>query len=465
MKEGLTAESNRIRDAGVDVLHLAQTSVLIKVGDIVLEKLRQHPVYALCRGLGALGFGSVYLYGAADYFDELDEVMKESNFIQQPGVWLMEEQTYAVPETDVIIDMTNDVASESFCNQLSLAWSCTCIHLMWGRTWVLMSPSVITATQLGEISKLSEVGQDILPPISRIAAGLALQEILMFAGNVEFAAPLEDMVIYNAAAEDRATGSVKTPYMADTVENAFLEVVGAGGIGVHLLESLVPMLGRGCEIRIFDPDNVGVENIPLQTPYTVSDVGQSKAIVVTEKLKRINPNLKIQPMVIKYQNRPQDLFRPSVRIVCADNWAVRYFANHLSINDGIPLVEAGSSPLAAQQRTYYPGMTSCLEHRINNLAKKVAEERKPVGCSANRTLPGTNMVIGGILASEVLKALEPSYFGFPSRGTIHYDARVPHRFGIMDVKPPCEHETPVGANDLTPKNCASCNWSTGMIKP
>jgi molybdopterin/thiamine biosynthesis adenylyltransferase len=439
MKEGLTAESNRIRDAGVDVLHLAQTSVLIKVGDIVLEQLRQHPVYALCRGLGTLGFGAMYLYGAADYFDELDEVIKGSNFIQQPGIWLMEEQMYTVPETDVIIDMTNDVTSESFCRRLSLAWSCPCIYLMWGRTWVVMSPSVITATQLNELSKLSGSRLEILPPISRIAAGLALQEVLMFAGNIEFAAPLESIVFYNAAAEDGTIGPVHKPSMMDTVENVVLEVVGSGGIGIHLQEVLSPILGRGCELRIFDSDNVGIENIPLQTPFTVSDVGQPKAVVMAERLKQINPGLKIQPMVIKYQDRPQDLSRPSVRIVCADNWAVRYYANNLSINDGVPLVEAGSSPLAAQQRTYYPGVTPCLEHRINNLSKKVAEEKKPASCSANRTLPGTNMVIGGILAIETLKALEPDRFGFPSKGTITYDAHFPQRLGVLDIKQSCKH--------------------------
>ncbi len=354
----------------------------------------------------------------------------------------MEEQAHAIaPETDVIVDLTNDVASESFCNQLSLSRSCPCISVTWGRAWVVMSPSMITAAQLGKLSTLGGIGREILPPISRIAAGLALQEVLMLAGNVEFTAPLEDMIIYNVAAEDRATGPVEKPCMADTVENIFLEVVGAGGIGVHLLESLVSMLGHGCELRIFDPDDVSVENIPLQTPYVLGDVGQPKAIAIAEKLKRINPSLKIRPMVIKYQNRPQHLSRPSVRIVCADNWAVRYFANYLSIIDGVPLVEAGSSPLAAQQRTYYPGVTSCLEHRINNLAKKVAEEKQPTSCSANRTLPGTNMVIGGILAGEALKALVPKRFGFPSRGTINYDARVSHRFGIMDVKPPCKHDS------------------------
>jgi len=271
----------------------------------------------------------------------------------------------------------------------------------------------------------------------------------MLAGNVELAAPLEAMVIYNAAAEDRATGPVEKSWTVDTVADTVLEVVGAGGIGVHLLESLAPMLGHGCELRIFDPDDVGVENIPLQTPYAISDVGCPKAVVIAKKLKQINPALRIRPIPIVYQDRPQHLSCPSARVVCADNWAVRYFANQISVSDGIPLVEAGSSTLAAQQRTYHLGITACLEHRIHNLTEKAAKEKKPESCSRSTalTLPGTNMIIGGILAAEVLKTLDTKRFGFPSRGTITYDARVLRRLGIMDVHPPCEHETHIEANN------------------
>ena len=108
----------------------------------------------------------------------------------------------------------------------------------------------------------------------------------------------------------------------------------------------------------------------------------------------------------------------------------------------MPLTEAGSSPLAAQQRTYYPGRTACLAHRIRNLAKKVAAENQPASCAVNRalTLPGTIMVIAGILAAETLKAIDPPRFGAPSSTTITYDTRAAQRFGFFDALGPCTHE-------------------------
>ena len=66
--------TNRITEAGVDVLNIARTSVLVKINDIEPGHIQNHPVYALCRALAAVGFGKVHLCGAGDYFDELDNV-------------------------------------------------------------------------------------------------------------------------------------------------------------------------------------------------------------------------------------------------------------------------------------------------------------------------------------------------------------------------------------------------------
>jgi hypothetical protein len=61
--------------------------------------------------------------------------------------------------------------------------------------------------------------------------------------------------------------------------------------------------------------------------------------------------------------------------------------------------------------------------------------------SLNRalTLPGTSMICGGILAAEALRALRPQEFGWPSTGTVVYDAHFPERFGVIDLRPPCSH--------------------------
>ena len=55
-------------------------------------------------------------------------------------------------------------------------------------------------------------------------------------------------------------------------------------MGTHLLESIAPMLGPGCELRIVDFDQVGPENLATQPAFSTVDVGRPKAIVMAEKL-------------------------------------------------------------------------------------------------------------------------------------------------------------------------------------
>jgi molybdopterin/thiamine biosynthesis adenylyltransferase len=225
------------------------------------------------------------------------------------------------------------------------------------------------------------------------------------------------------------------------VARAVIDVVGAGGLGVHLLESLISCLDSTCELRIFDPDVVAEENLAMQIAYTESDIGAPKALVMAKHLGLQSPRTRIRPYVERYEQRPRERTPPTLRIACVDSFASRKALNDMALADGIPLAEAGSAPWAAQQRTYLPGRTACLEHRIRNLSRKAATEKESQGCAQNPalTLPGTNMVIGGILAAESLRALQPESFGCPSDGTITYDVRAPARFGIVDSRQACEH--------------------------
>jgi molybdopterin/thiamine biosynthesis adenylyltransferase len=202
------------------------------------------------------------------------------------------------------------------------------------------------------------------------------------------------------------------------------------------------MLGPDCELRIFDFDEVGPENLAVQAAFSPDDVGRPKATVMAEKLAPLcHPALHIRAMVMRHEERPPTSARPSLRVACPDTFAARKRVNDCSIADGVPLVEAGSSPLASQERTYLPGRTACLEHRIPRFSERAASERDRAPCAAEQafTLPGTNMICAGILAAEALRALQPENFGWPSTGTVVYDARFPERFGLVDMRPACFH--------------------------
>lgn len=429
---------DRIADAGISVSRIQKSSVLVKVDDIPDDQVHVHPVSALIRGLRAIGVGTIHLRGTADYLDDLAGGEMPGTLDQDPGVWLDRDMAGDVPETDMILDLSNSRESRVLTARLASERSLPLLAVAWGSCWV---GAAAGADSIDMVAHQAE--GCVCSPVIRLAAGLALQEFLITVGDVALTAPLEEPVFYNASSPDRTGLPGGTPWPTSQIERAVIDVVGAGGIGVHLLESLVPLLGKGCQLRLFDPDIVGPENLALQISYTPQDLGRPKSEAAAGRLRvHLASNAEIQPFSVRYQDRPSGLLKPDVRVTCPDNFAVRYHANTLSLEDGAPLVDAASSSLAAQQRTFYPGRTACLEHRLHDLASKVERESERASCASRgvATTPGVNMVIGSIQALEVLHALRPGQYGGPSNGTITFDARFPQRFGIAGFRRACADE-------------------------
>jgi molybdopterin/thiamine biosynthesis adenylyltransferase len=428
---------NRVVQAGADVLRIGETALLVAVDEADIDVPWFHPAWALCRALGALGFGLVQLRGAGAFGDEFSLLMEGFPFAQD------ESPLEEAPPCDMVLHLGSDPDSREVCARHALSHSLPFVSLSWSSHWVAMHSlaGILSGAAAPEGTPLA--GDQPLDPIARIASGLALQEALIFAGQLEAAGSPAPLISFDAASETRQLEAGGSEWPEVCIENRTLEVIGAGAVGTHLLESLAPMLGPGCELRIVDFDVVGFENLATQPIFSADDIGRAKAYVMAEKLAPIcDPALVIRPLVMRYEDRPTALSTPSLRIACPDSFAARKYANDCSLADGVPLLEAGSAPLVAQQRSYLPGRTACLEHRIPRLAKRAADERDPASCWRDRalTLPGTSMVCGGILAAESLRALQPEELGWPSAGTVSYDARFPDRFGVVEFRRPCFHQ-------------------------
>ena len=77
----------------------------------------------------------------------------------------------------------------------------------------------------------------------------------------------------------------------EKLEKAHVLVVGLGGVGAYAAESLCR--GGIGELTIVDGDDLNPSNKNRQLAALDSTLGQQKAIVVGERLKDINPNLKL----------------------------------------------------------------------------------------------------------------------------------------------------------------------------
>ncbi|SDX02060.1 HesA/MoeB/ThiF family protein [Celeribacter indicus] len=117
-------------------------------------------------------------------------------------------------------------------------------------------------------------------------------------------------------------------------------VVGAGGLGAHLLPLLA---GAGVgHLRVVDPDVVEESNLHRQTLYRMSDLGQPKAAVAADSLAALNPECEVVPRVLRLDPLSARAEAAGMDLVidAADSFAVTYALSDLCHATGTPLVSA-----------------------------------------------------------------------------------------------------------------------------
>lgn len=113
----------------------------------------------------------------------------------------------------------------------------------------------------------------------------------------------------------------------DKLLSAKVLVVGAGGLGCPALQYLAAA-GVG-EIGIVDFDVVSLSNLQRQILYTTDDLGKGKAEIAANKIKALNPEIKVDFFNEKVQNNNAWELISAYDIVLdgSDNFATRYLLN------------------------------------------------------------------------------------------------------------------------------------------
>jgi adenylyltransferase/sulfurtransferase len=115
-------------------------------------------------------------------------------------------------------------------------------------------------------------------------------------------------------------------------------VVGAGGLGSHVSEMLIRM-GFGY-VRVIDRDLVDETNLHRTSLYTREDIGKSKVFVISEKLKDLNPETRIEGITetLHIYNAEKLVSDFDVVLDCTDNMETRYAINRFCIKNKIPWI-------------------------------------------------------------------------------------------------------------------------------
>ena len=179
----------------------------------------------------------------------------------------------------------------------------------------------------------------------------------------------------------------------EQLKAATIFVAGAGGIGSPVTIYLAAA-GVGT-IRLADHDRVDVSNLNRQVLHWDEDVGRKKVGSASEKLRRLNPHVKIEAVdeTITEENAKALASGCDGIVDAMDNLATRYILNKAAIDLNIPFFHGAVRGLEGRALTVVPGKGACLRCLYRG---PVPQEKFPV-------LGATPAVIGCIQATEVIK--------------------------------------------------------------
>ena len=172
-------------------------------------------------------------------------------------------------------------------------------------------------------------------------------------------------------------------------------IAGLGGLGTPAALYLAAA-GVGT-LRIVDSDVIQLSNLNRQLLYTTAEVGQSKSCCAQERMRQLNPNVKIEAFEERIeQHNVMDLVDECDLIVDAlDNYPTRYIVNKAAIATRTPLLHVSLSEFDGVTTTIIPGRTPCLRCIF-------PEPPPPAATPVLGAIPG---IIGSIQALEATKYL------------------------------------------------------------
>ena len=184
--------------------------------------------------------------------------------------------------------------------------------------------------------------------------------------------------------------------------NSKVLVVGAGGLGCPVIDYL-SRAGVG-NIGIVDNDKVNISNIHRQSLYNSKDVGEFKVNSVKEKIKLINPQIKIKTFKERISKKNiEKIFKSYDFIVDgSDNFKTKFLLNKYCLNHKKILIVGAISKMDGHIFTFdYKNK--------NNPCLKCFYQTEPsdeiLNCEYEGILGPVAGIVGNIQAIEVLKKI------------------------------------------------------------
>jgi adenylyltransferase/sulfurtransferase len=182
-------------------------------------------------------------------------------------------------------------------------------------------------------------------------------------------------------------------------------VVGAGGLGCPILLYLAAA-GIG-KIGIIDFDVIDIENLHRQILYDETDIGRQKAIVASEKIKKIHPfvHIEVFNIAIDYENVKSIIFDYDVIVDGSDNFATRYLLNDACVIMDKPYIYGAVFQYEGQVSSFNVLLNNKRSCNYRNIYPIPPETGVIPSCSEGGVLGVLPGIIGCVQALEVIKLI------------------------------------------------------------
>ena len=197
------------------------------------------------------------------------------------------------------------------------------------------------------------------------------------------------------------------------IRRSAVAIAGCGALGTAQAEMLA-RAGVGT-LRLIDRDFVEWSNLQRQFLFDESDAAEAtpKAIAASRRLKAINSEISVEPMVADLSPRTAEELLEDVDLIldATDNFETRYLINDFAVRENIPWIYGAAVGSYGIKLAIIPGRTAC----FRCVYPDPPEGLQPT-CETDGVLGPATAAIAALQAGDALKIL--------ARGTELVEARL-----------------------------------------
>ena len=205
--------------------------------------------------------------------------------------------------------------------------------------------------------------------------------------------------------------SIVTRSEQERFKDAKITVIGCGGIGGETIEMLARM-GIG-ELVLVDKDAFDLSNLNRQTLASIADLGLDKNAVAAEKVRLINPYVKVTSYNehVDQSNIDKIIGDSDIVIDALDNVLTRVIVSRKAKEKGIPYIHGAIHGTLGQITVFLPNSEKSYEEMFNlpSVGKELNEETigalKNVTSGVPPVIGPTPNLIGCLEAMEAYKII------------------------------------------------------------